>query len=122
MKLLFTMAHWHGLAKLRLHTDYTLDTLDNLTTILGNQLRDFAENICPKYQTQELPREVGARDRRRAKNKSSDTAGGRKGKQFNLNTYKFHSLGDYVKTIRTYGTTDSYTTELVSGSGQNNLK
>ena len=35
-------------------------------------------------------------------------------KSFNLRTYKNHSLGDYVKMIRTYGTTDSYSTEPVS--------
>ena len=35
-------------------------------------------------------------------------------KHFNLNTYKIHSLGDYTATIRKYGTTDSYSTELVS--------
>lgn len=31
----------------------------------------------------------------------------------NLDTYKIHSLGDYVEAIRQYGTTDSYSTELV---------
>lgn len=38
---------------------------------------------------------------------------GRRPKTFNLNTYKLHSLGDYVNTIRKYGTTDSYSTEPV---------
>lgn len=31
----------------------------------------------------------------------------------NLNTYKFHAIGDVVATIRQYGTTDSYSTEPV---------
>jgi hypothetical protein len=35
-------------------------------------------------------------------------------KNFNLQTYKYHSLGDYVKTIRQFGTTDSYSTTTVS--------
>ena len=35
-------------------------------------------------------------------------------KALNLNTYKCHSLGDYVHAIRQYGTTDSYSTEPVS--------
>ena len=39
---------------------------------------------------------------------------GRRKKTFNLNTYKAHALGDYVETIRRYGTTDSYSTEPVS--------
>jgi hypothetical protein len=34
-------------------------------------------------------------------------------KQFNLNTYKFHALGDYVSMIRMFGTTDSFTTQVV---------
>lgn len=39
---------------------------------------------------------------------------GRRAKTFNMNTYKAHALGDYAKTIRRYGTTDSYSTEPVS--------
>jgi hypothetical protein len=35
-------------------------------------------------------------------------------KTFNLDTYKLHSLGDYANTIRQYGTTDSYSTQIVS--------
>ena len=37
-------------------------------------------------------------------------------KDFNLNTYKLHSLGDYANTIRQYGMTDSYSTQLVHGA------
>jgi len=29
-------------------------------------------------------------------------------------TYKYHALGDYVDTIRRFGTTDSYSTQPVS--------
>lgn len=39
---------------------------------------------------------------------------GKQQKTLNLKTYKDHSLGDYVETIRRYGTTDSYSTESVS--------
>jgi len=38
---------------------------------------------------------------------------GRRRKTLNINTFKSHSLGDYVRTIRMYGTTDSFSTELV---------
>lgn len=41
-------------------------------------------------------------------------ASARKLKTLNLNTYKFHSLGDVVPTIRLFGTTDSYSTQTVS--------
>ena len=34
-------------------------------------------------------------------------------KQFNLNTPKFHLAGHYVATIKTFGTTDSYSTAIV---------
>lgn len=61
------MSHWHGLAKLRMHSDLTLDILDQQTTDLGAQFRLFKEKVCPLYQTQELDREVGARTRRQLK-------------------------------------------------------
>ena len=35
-------------------------------------------------------------------------------KNFVLNTYKIHALGDYPATIRKFGTTDSFTSEIVS--------
>jgi hypothetical protein len=34
-------------------------------------------------------------------------------KIFSLYTYKYHALGDYPRTIRRYGTTDSYSTQIV---------
>jgi hypothetical protein len=42
------------------------------------------------------------------------TRTGSKLKEFNLNTYKYHALGDVANTIREYGTTESYSTEPVS--------
>lgn len=156
MDLLFNMAHWHGLAKLRMHSDLTLEILDKLTTDLGNRFREFKEKVCPAYQTQELNREVDARSRRQAKEASKRAGKGkanvvaqgtaarkpkagaqangqenasskqpqdlpipkqsRRRKSFNFQTYKFHSLGDYVASIRQFGTTDSYSTEPVSRS------
>ncbi|KAH7917303.1 hypothetical protein BV22DRAFT_1135525 [Leucogyrophana mollusca] len=77
-KLLFLCAYWHALAKLRLHTDETLDLLDAITTSLG-------------------------------KNRSVDSAACR---ELLEATYKLHALGDYATTIRRFGTTDSYSTEL----------
>jgi hypothetical protein len=38
----------------------------------------------------------------------------RKPKLLNLDTYTYHALGDYLKTIRAFGTTDSYSTQPVS--------
>jgi hypothetical protein len=47
---------------------------------------------------------------------ASEKQKGRLRKTLNLNTYKFHALGDYTRMIRRYGMTDSYTTEVVGGS------
>jgi hypothetical protein len=218
LKLLFLCAHWHALAKLRSHTDPTLDIFDNVTVKSATAFRHFANNICVHFDTRELAREEGQRKCREAKRKSrssqdntADTqptplhedlptssdathiapphhniaassginrtspcvagfpaahhsmpslsvenptpadvapqillasdpketphiippsasgternpapsvpkfsgTSGRK-KNFTLNTYKYHACGDYPNTIRRYGTTDSYSTEIVS--------
>jgi hypothetical protein len=111
MNLLFLMAHFHGLAKLRMHHDKILGIMDTLTTSLGEGLRSFNQTTCPAFNTKELRREYHARVRRTTSKRTSNN--GRQAKTFNLNTYKFHSLGDYVTTIRTYGTMESYSTESV---------
>lgn len=67
LDLLFLLAHWHGLAKLRIHTDLTLDILDQTTTSLGKTLRDFQRNTCSAYNTRELVRESNARQRKKAR-------------------------------------------------------
>ena len=147
LRLLFTLAHWHALAKLRMHTDLSLAVMDDVTVELGKQLRSFQSKTCPAFHTRELQHEMNARIRHQAnrvttrnnnsKAKSrasqpdtpvdlsmsetldSSTAcsqpkpTGRRPKTLNLNTYKIHALGDYVSTIKAYGTTDSYSTEAV---------
>lgn len=170
LKLLFDLAHWHGLAKLRLHNDLTLKLMEAATISLGKKLRDFSQNTCPSFETRELHREYDARIRRESKKAASkrpqapdahahaadvlssinqpsnpeifptqstdeqhqpisgineannalvstkSKGTGRRYKTFNLSTYKLHSLGDYVDTIRNYGTTDSFSTEPVCGT------
>ncbi len=66
MDLLWDLATWHGLAKLRMHTTSTLTHLDHATTALGKSLRQFKERVCSHYVTKELPRETAARGRRTA--------------------------------------------------------
>jgi hypothetical protein len=175
LDVLFVAAHWHGLAKLRMHTDLTLDTLDAVTTDLGAKMRSFRDKTCLAFDTKELPRELKARLRKEKKiqiptnpqpqmyggltsvnhrttngstSRGVNMSGGptsqvphsinstasevesnphptissctgaqtstRRPKMLNLNTYKHHALGDYVATIRKFGTTDSYSTEAVS--------
>lgn len=129
LRLLFRCAHWHAFAKLRLHTDTTLEIFRELTSQLGSEFRAFTKNTCAAFDTRELKREMESRKRRQTKNadKSSSSAvnhsrdadseaDGPRPRRFNLHTYKYHSLGDYERTIREYGTSDSFSTESVSSS------
>jgi hypothetical protein len=114
-----------------MHSDWTLDIMDQVTSAVGQKLRDFKATVCSAYVTHELRQEVEARTRRSAKravtqigkhSSSGDRAAeshsspknAQRTKTFNLQTYKFHALGDYVSTIRRYGTSDSYSSEPVS--------
>ena len=60
LKLLFELAHWHGLAKLHMHTDVTLDILSHITASLGNNLRTFEAKMSAAFKTQELECEWAA--------------------------------------------------------------
>jgi hypothetical protein len=128
LDLLFELATWHGLAKLQLHTESTLRSLDHSTTRLGAILRKFKSTVCEEYDTQNLPSEEAARGRRKAaatakkppNNMGQTPASQKKTKArsfkkryFNLDTYKLHSLGDYVKAIKRFGTTDNTSTQTV---------
>ena len=115
---------WHGLAKLRMHTDTTLGFLDTSTTRLGRFLWQFVRETEKEYVTKDLPSEEAACSRQKARKAAqglqlppNNPAQGNDGPKtwcFNLQTYKLHALGDYVDTIRQFGTTDNYTTQSVS--------
>lgn len=119
MTLLFDLAHWHGLAKLQMHTESTLHLLSKATASLGESLREFQEKTCPAFQTRELEKERLARQRRaekaaaRGKEPSSSSSGTRKAKQLNLKIIKLHFLGDYEEMIRRLGVTPSFTSQHV---------
>ena len=121
---MFELATWHGLAKLRLHTESNVRDLENSTTRLGSLLRMFQRDICTDYQTFNLPSEEAARGRRKAATKKDGIAskkakgkesasGSRKLRIFNLNTYKIHALGGYPKAIRLFGSPDNYNSQSV---------
>ncbi|TFK46791.1 hypothetical protein OE88DRAFT_1637606, partial [Heliocybe sulcata] len=120
LDLLFLTAYTHGLAKLWMHTDSSLAILRNVTGEFGKALRRFERVTCAAYVTLELPKEAAARARRHAKEiqmgdvRSSAASGTRKVRRFNAATYKIHAIGDYASTIDAFGTTDSYTTQIVS--------
>ena len=111
--LLFRLAEWHALAKLRLHSEDSFKLLELSLKQLTTQLRRFVKVTCAAFETKELPVEAAARWRRE-KTQVKNLPNGPRPKSFNLLTYKFHALGDYVQTIRLFGTTDSYTTQIVS--------
>jgi hypothetical protein len=91
-------------------------------------LRTFKDVVCVAYKTYELPAEEAARGRREAAAakkaaslpnttqtkvvKASST--GRKLREFNMETYKLHALGDYAVSIRLFGTTDNYNSQTVT--------
>ncbi|KAF8147208.1 hypothetical protein K438DRAFT_1989788 [Mycena galopus ATCC 62051] len=127
LKLLYRLAEWHAFAKLRMHTDPTLEHLRRLTPEIGRLMRDFKKTTCAAFQTFELRKEVAARGRREiraAQDRAvaeglpapnippSVSAPSKKQKTLNLNTYKWHALGDYIITILLFGPTDAYSTQL----------
>ena len=121
-ELLFELATWHAFAKLRLHTESTLQSFEVSTSELGRFLRRFRATTCEEFYTQELPSEEAARGRRRAarvRNQITSSRRNVKGptkrgkREFNPETFKLHALGHYVDAIRMYGTTDNYSTQLV---------
>lgn len=125
MDLLFELSTWHGFAKLRLHTESTICSLETSTTRLGILLRKFQSTTCTEFETRDLPSEEAARGRRKAakaKRQTTTQKSKSKGKKkdkpsklrgFGLSNYKTHALGDYARTIRELGMTDGYSTQNV---------
>lgn len=126
-----------------MHTESSLELLEKLTVEFGQLIRQFRDLTCAVYETVELPSETAARIRRTQESanhnapasttnpvtvapehpmeserpapaqKSRAQGAGRRTKSLNLKLYKLHALGDYVASIRMFGTTDSYSTQLV---------
>ncbi|KIO27586.1 hypothetical protein M407DRAFT_23129 [Tulasnella calospora MUT 4182] len=119
LRFIYILCLWHGLAKCRQHTDVSLKLLEATTERLGDELRAF-EAYTGTFETYEMPKEAAARDRRAAgsarkgklTSQSKNDGTGRRRKRFSLRTIKIHLLGHYVSTIRRFGTTDSYSTQV----------
>ncbi|KAI0082977.1 hypothetical protein BDY19DRAFT_872519, partial [Irpex rosettiformis] len=114
LDLLWACAVWHALAKLRVHTESTLNVLEVSTTSLGIAARRFAKE-CKRHNIQELPTEEAALNNTgkksgNSKGKEKDT--GPKQKQLNLQTFKWHNICHYVEAIRRFGPTDGYSTQI----------
>ena len=78
LKLLFELAHWHGLAKLHMHTDATLEILSHATRSLGNSLRIFEGRTCAAFETQELEHKRASQKRHEEKSATNVASKSRK--------------------------------------------
>ncbi|KXN86458.1 hypothetical protein AN958_10073 [Leucoagaricus sp. SymC.cos] len=115
MKLLYRLAEWHALAKLRMHSDSALKLFGDLTCETGCLFHRFRDQSCSTFSTSELSREAAARQRRQMSSQCGPTgqhSSKWQAKLLNLNTIKFHFMGDYEWHICHFGTTDSYSTQL----------
>ncbi|KAI0357196.1 hypothetical protein OH77DRAFT_141434 [Trametes cingulata] len=133
LDLLFDTATLHALHKLRLHVDSTVHAINVYFPIFTTSLRRFKQVTCAQFDTTELPKEARARMHRQQRQQqrslgmgSTDSATGPtaaapstglpiptpRRKDFNMNTYKLHSLGDYPTCIVSVGTLDSHTTQI----------
>lgn len=118
LTLLYQTAKWHALTKLRVHSESMLNHLEAQTKILGQQMQAFHDVTKDTFNMVELPSETVAQRCRFL------TANGNIGAQprgslkrvLNLQTYKFHALGDYVQSIQLFGTVNSHSTQLVHTS------
>ncbi|KAJ3002922.1 hypothetical protein NUW54_g5587 [Trametes sanguinea] len=111
--LLFELVNWHALAKLRLHTEVTVDIFRAATSHMYAAVRTFARTTCKSYTTHELKKEAQARARRQSKSFNhglSQTTEPRVVK-FNVwNTYKYHCLGDHPEWISFTGPLETCST------------
>ncbi|KAF9491142.1 hypothetical protein BDN71DRAFT_1484211 [Pleurotus eryngii] len=96
LDLLFVLSTWHALAKLRLHTDLMLQLLQEATTDIGALLHKFSD-------TANSSTDIG----------DESSKGVVKLCTFNMNTYKMHTIGDYVEKICNLGTSESYSMQVV---------
>ena len=115
LELTFDLGTLLSLGKLHLHISKTIKGLADAGSATGTSVRNFAKKVCPNYATLELPKELAARTRRRARKSGPGVTIPRtqKIKHFNYTTYKFHSLRDYAPTVIAYGSLDNQTTQIV---------
>ncbi|KAI0677656.1 hypothetical protein C8Q78DRAFT_961869 [Trametes maxima] len=113
--LLFELANWHALAKLRLHTEVTLQIFRAATGHVTEAVRHFANTTCEEWTTLELAKETEARVRREER-QGPGTVPDRERKvvRYNVpNTPKYHFMPDYPNSIEEIGTTDNGNTQVV---------
>ena len=112
--MLWEMAMFHALSYLRLHTAITLLIFDAAVITMGKAIRTFRTKVCAKLDARELSKETASRKRRKQATKKNAVVDLRaKKKELNLNTYKYHCLGDYPRAVREFGPLDGFSTQTV---------
>jgi hypothetical protein len=77
-ELIFICAHWHAMAKFRIHTDETLRIFEVVTQTLGRKFDLFEEKTCSSYTTFELPSEAEKRHRQKSRKSRKSNSGNAK--------------------------------------------
>ncbi|PPQ85805.1 hypothetical protein CVT24_002402 [Panaeolus cyanescens] len=118
LRLLYRTAEFHAFAKMRMHTEETLQHLEEVTSQFAKLIRYFERKTnSSKYNTMETPSESARRARASSQRAPAGAATpsnalhSKRPKKLNLSTYKFHSLGDYAPFIRLFGGSDSFSTQ-----------
>ncbi|KAI1784806.1 hypothetical protein LXA43DRAFT_1100996 [Ganoderma leucocontextum] len=111
LDMVFDLAKWHALGKLRAQTSPTLDGLTATGIDVGKDVRLFSNKTCQRWVTLELPKESAARGLRKARTRTAGAPLHRKVKSYSMTTYKYHSLADYTSAIRDFGSTDNFNTQ-----------
>ncbi|KAH9911827.1 uncharacterized protein BXZ73DRAFT_93312 [Epithele typhae] len=109
--LLFELANWHALAKLRLHTEVTVDIFKDATTHMYDAFRAF-KTTCTRYEVYESKNEFQARLRREAAIDPQHVDGQRKKKPCNIwERPKFHGVSHAPDTVEDSGPLDGGSTQ-----------
>ena len=86
-------------------------------------MHKFKDVTKSDFATFELPREIAARKRcskgKETEATSNPASTSQKPKTLNLFTYKWHALADYVRSIRLFGGTDRFSTQVVHTTSYN---
>lgn len=116
--LLFELVNWHALAKLRMHTQVTVDIFKACTSHMYAAVRVFARHTCEEIETHELQKEANARARRQGQGaRGKQTTTGRKTVKFGTwKTYKYHVLADSPQYVERSGPLETTSTRTVSMS------
>ncbi|KAH9911327.1 uncharacterized protein BXZ73DRAFT_108092 [Epithele typhae] len=114
--MLFELANFHALGKLRMHTDITLEIMEHATTSMYDSIRRFDAFVATEYETVEQEHERRSRIRRvNTKNLTNAKAKklmNAKAKKYRvMQTYKYHAIGHWVSYIRCRGPLDIVSTE-----------